>query len=81
MQMQRTYSRLHITPRRVVASALALAGALAGAACASSSGAAAGTYHPSVAAGSVFVVGRASPAACTSMWSLGERKLYVKNGE
>ncbi len=82
MHMQRTYSRLQITPRRIVASALALAGALAGAACASSSGAAAGTYHPSTTAGSGSGSSWAGePSGVHVNVSLGERKLYVKNGE
>lgn len=65
--------------RRFSGGMLAMAGVLAGAGCASSGSSASGTYHanPSVGAGASYP---GEPSGMHINVSLGERKLYLKQG-
>jgi murein L,D-transpeptidase YcbB/YkuD len=83
MSIQRSYSRLHIAMSRLGGGALALAGVLAGAGCASSGSSAAGTYHPTgtVAAGSGSSWDGEDRTGVHINVDLSERKLYLKNGD
>jgi murein L,D-transpeptidase YcbB/YkuD len=77
MSMQRIYSRNHMGIGRLATTALAFGGLLAAAACASG-GAASGTYHPAPVGSGASWPGE--PGGVHINVSLGERKLYLKNG-
>ena len=80
MSIQRSYMRFRTAARRFGGGALAFAGVLAAAGCASS-GSAAGTYHPgsmaSIGAGASWA---GEPSGVHINVDLSERKLYLKNG-
>src|SRR5215510_5518632 len=77
MSMQRVYSRNHMSIGRLATTALAFGGLLAAAACASG-GAASGTYHPAPVGSGASYPGE--PGGVHINVSLGERRLYLKNG-
>ena len=80
MSIQRSYMRFRTAARRFGGGALAFAGVLAAAGCASS-GSAAGTYHPgSMASTGSGASWAGEPSGVHINVDLSERKLYLKNG-
>ena len=77
MSIQRSYMRFRTAARRFGGGALAFAGVLAAAGCASS-GTAAGTYHPGSMASASSWPGE--PSGVHINVDLSERKLYLKTG-
>lgn len=80
MSMENNYSRLYGAVRRLSGSAIAVAGMLAGAGCASSGTSASGTYSPSPTIehnGGSWV---GEPSGVHINVDLSERKLYLKDG-
>jgi lipoprotein-anchoring transpeptidase ErfK/SrfK len=82
MSIQHNHSRLHGAARRFGGSALALAGMLSAAGCASS-GTSAGTYYPPTSTTIVRTGGSwvGEPSGVHINVDLSERKLYLKNGD
>jgi L,D-transpeptidase catalytic domain len=81
MSIQRSYNRFRMAARRWGGGAVAFAGLLAGAGCASTGSSASGTYHPGPTASSgsgASWVGE--PSGVHINVDLSERKLYLKNG-
>jgi len=76
--MQRIYSRNQMAIGRLAAHAVAFAGLVAAAACASGGGSASGTYHAVPVGSGAYWPGE--PGGVHINVSLGERKLYLKNG-
>lgn len=79
MQIRHNHSSFHIARRRAVRAGLALAALLGAAACASSGSSASGTYRPTPDVGS-GASWPGEPSGVHINVSLGERKLYLKDG-